>query len=192
MNEYSDECVLTFLKNQGQLFSEPVAETMEEAEAFMQEYRKLMLANKGKSYFSVTTLDGTEDSFGPIYCNLNGSEPANAMKNCVSFSWYFLRKYVDKAVPSPIGNGFEVVSNLSSTGYPTGNQPRPYAIFSWSNGGYGHTGVVLGVIDDNTFIVGESSCSASHEAPMAAQAAQYRLDDGHNWTFAYTDQWIKF
>ena len=27
MNEYSDECVLTFLKNQGQLFSEPVAET---------------------------------------------------------------------------------------------------------------------------------------------------------------------
>ena len=29
MNEYSDECILTFLKNQGQLFSEPVAETME-------------------------------------------------------------------------------------------------------------------------------------------------------------------
>ena len=26
MNEYSDECILTFLKNQGQLFSEPVAE----------------------------------------------------------------------------------------------------------------------------------------------------------------------
>src|SRR5699024_5636242 len=37
MNEYSDECVLTFLKNQGQLFSEPVAETMEEAEAFLED-----------------------------------------------------------------------------------------------------------------------------------------------------------
>ena len=37
MNEYSDECILTFLKNQGQLFSEPVAETMEEAEAFLEE-----------------------------------------------------------------------------------------------------------------------------------------------------------
>ena len=33
MNEYSEECILTFLKNQGQLFSEPVAETEEEAEA---------------------------------------------------------------------------------------------------------------------------------------------------------------
>ena len=37
MNEYSDECILTFLKNQGQLFSEPVAETMEEAEAFLED-----------------------------------------------------------------------------------------------------------------------------------------------------------
>ena len=35
MNEYSDECILTFLKNQGHLFTEPVAETMEEAEDCM-------------------------------------------------------------------------------------------------------------------------------------------------------------
>ena len=34
MYEYSEECILTFLKNQGQLFAEPVAETEEEAEAF--------------------------------------------------------------------------------------------------------------------------------------------------------------
>ena len=35
MNEFSDECLLTFLQNQGQLFAEPVAETVEEAEAFL-------------------------------------------------------------------------------------------------------------------------------------------------------------
>ena len=32
MNEYDEECLLTFLKKQSQLFDEPVAETMEEAE----------------------------------------------------------------------------------------------------------------------------------------------------------------
>lgn len=37
MNEYSESCILTFLKNQGQLFDEPVAETYGEAEAFLEE-----------------------------------------------------------------------------------------------------------------------------------------------------------
>ena len=35
MNEYSEECLAFFLKNQTQLFDEPVAETMEEAETFL-------------------------------------------------------------------------------------------------------------------------------------------------------------
>ena len=34
---YSKECVETFLKQQGQLFDEPVAETYEEAEEFLEE-----------------------------------------------------------------------------------------------------------------------------------------------------------
>ena len=34
MYEYDEECLKTFLKNQSQLFDEPVAESMEEAEAF--------------------------------------------------------------------------------------------------------------------------------------------------------------
>ena len=34
---YSKACVETFLKNQGQLFDEPVAETYEEAEEFLEE-----------------------------------------------------------------------------------------------------------------------------------------------------------
>ena len=35
MGEYSEECLRTFLKDQGQLFDEPVAETLEEAEDCM-------------------------------------------------------------------------------------------------------------------------------------------------------------
>ena len=37
MNEYDEECLLTILKKQSQLFDEPVAETMEEAEAFLED-----------------------------------------------------------------------------------------------------------------------------------------------------------
>lgn len=37
MYEYDEECLKTFLKNQAQLFDEPVAETLEEAEAFLED-----------------------------------------------------------------------------------------------------------------------------------------------------------
>lgn len=37
MYEYSEECLRTFIKNQGQLFDEPVAGSMEEAEAFLED-----------------------------------------------------------------------------------------------------------------------------------------------------------
>ena len=35
MNEYSEECLSTFLKEQTKLFDEPVAGNLEEAEAFL-------------------------------------------------------------------------------------------------------------------------------------------------------------
>lgn len=37
MYEYDEECLKTFLENQSQLFDEPVAETMAEAEAFLED-----------------------------------------------------------------------------------------------------------------------------------------------------------
>lgn len=37
MYEYDEECLKVFLKKQGQLFDEPVAETLEEAEAFLED-----------------------------------------------------------------------------------------------------------------------------------------------------------
>ena len=37
MNGYSEECLKVFLKEQGRLFDEPVAETLEEAEAFLED-----------------------------------------------------------------------------------------------------------------------------------------------------------
>lgn len=37
MYEYDEECLKTFLRDQGRLFDEPVAETLEEAEAFLED-----------------------------------------------------------------------------------------------------------------------------------------------------------
>ena len=37
MYEYDEDCLKTFIKNQARLFDEPVAETLEEAEAFLED-----------------------------------------------------------------------------------------------------------------------------------------------------------
>lgn len=43
MYEYSEECLKVFLKNQSQLFDEPVAATLEEAEAFLEDCMAVVL-----------------------------------------------------------------------------------------------------------------------------------------------------
>ena len=40
MSDYSEVCLRTFLKEQKKLFAEPVAETLEEAEAFLGELKE--------------------------------------------------------------------------------------------------------------------------------------------------------
>ena len=45
MYEYDEECLKTFLKNQAQLFDEPVAETLEEAEAFLEDCMAAVVEN---------------------------------------------------------------------------------------------------------------------------------------------------
>ena len=43
MHEYDEECLQTFLDNQGKLFDEPVAETLEEAETFLEDCMAVVL-----------------------------------------------------------------------------------------------------------------------------------------------------
>ena len=66
MDEYSEECVLTFLRNQGQLFDEPVAENYEEAEAFLEDCMAVVANSIGevRSYLeeSGMDVDGMTDS----------------------------------------------------------------------------------------------------------------------------------
>lgn len=59
MNEFSDECLLTFLQKQGQLFAEPVAETVEEAEAFLEDCMAVVVDSieEVRDYFEENGMD---------------------------------------------------------------------------------------------------------------------------------------
>ena len=43
MSDYSEICLKTFLKDQKKLFDEPVAENLEEAEAFLEDYMAVVV-----------------------------------------------------------------------------------------------------------------------------------------------------
>ena len=59
MSEYDEECLLTFLKKQSQLFDEPVAETMEEAEACLEDCMAVVVdsLDEVREYFEESGAD---------------------------------------------------------------------------------------------------------------------------------------
>ncbi|MCI8711047.1 MAG: glyoxalase [Ruminococcus sp.] len=59
MNEYSEECLMTFLKKQSQLFDEPVAESIEEAESFLEDCMAVVVDSleEVKAYFEENGAD---------------------------------------------------------------------------------------------------------------------------------------
>lgn len=66
MNEYDEECLLTFLKKQSQLFDEPVAETMEEAEAFLEDCMAVVVdsLDEVREYFEESGADVENKEIG--------------------------------------------------------------------------------------------------------------------------------
>ena len=68
MNEFSEECLITFLRNQEQLFPEPVAETVEEAEAFLEDCMAVVVdtLEEVKEYFEEKGMDVDEMSMNEL------------------------------------------------------------------------------------------------------------------------------
>lgn len=64
MYEYEEECLRIFLKKQAQLFDEPVAETLEEAEAFLEDCMAVVLDSISdvRDYFEESGADVSEMS----------------------------------------------------------------------------------------------------------------------------------
>ena len=71
MREYDDAVLECFLKNQGQLFPEPVAETMEEAEEFLEDCMAV-LAN---------SLEEVLEYFEEVGVDLEGAEGEAVLEN---------------------------------------------------------------------------------------------------------------
>lgn len=65
MSIYSEECLKSFLRDQKQLFDEPVAETMEEAEAFLEDCMAVVVdsISEVRAYFEEEGVD--VDGLGP-------------------------------------------------------------------------------------------------------------------------------
>ena len=65
MEEYNEECLLTFLKNQGRLFDDPVAENLAEAEAFLEDCMAVVVSSieEVREYFQENgaDVDGMSD-----------------------------------------------------------------------------------------------------------------------------------
>ena len=53
MNEFDEECLNVFLENQSQLFEEAVAETLEDAEAFLEDCMAVVVENMDEVYFGM-------------------------------------------------------------------------------------------------------------------------------------------
>ena len=68
MNEFSEECLITFLRNQEQLFPEPVAETVEGAEAFLEDCMAVVVdtLEEVKEYFEENGMDVDEMSMNEL------------------------------------------------------------------------------------------------------------------------------
>ena len=68
MNEFSEECLITFLRNQEQLFPEPVADTVEEAEAFLEDCMAVVVdtLEEVKEYFEENGMDVDEMSMNEL------------------------------------------------------------------------------------------------------------------------------
>lgn len=153
--------------------------TLEQAQAFMNEYKNL----EPKTW--------TVGTNGTLY-NINAAGCGGwPLANCVAFSQYFINRYTTKAGPAPNGKLF--VEQLLALGFTPGyNIPKIYAVFTRSSGENGHTGVVLGIDETNDkIILGEASCGQGMDS---IKASEYKLSTYTNkpdYTYAYTDAFLK-
>ena len=68
MNEFDEECLNVFLENQSQLFEEAVAETLEDAEAFLEDCMAVVVDSieEVKEYFEENGMDVDEMSMNEL------------------------------------------------------------------------------------------------------------------------------
>lgn len=97
-----------------------------------------------KLYFTDDSPVSGGSCWGGTYCG-----------QCTALSGWFVTEMTGYTYYS--GAGGEVVGKLEAKGVPTGNEPRPFSIFSYATGKNGHTGVVLGTLANGNVITIENN-----------------------------------
>lgn len=166
----------------------PGGMTIAEAQEFMQAYRSITPRNYDDPGGDILK-QWSINNVGGCYSDL---------ENCVAFTQWFICVYT--GVCMPLGNGGGVAKQLvdSGRGFTSGNQPRPYAVFSirrkskdCTSESCGHTGVVLGVDEERgKIILGEAGCGMSFDWTNAHEDALSKYTNG-NYEYAYTDAILK-
>ena len=112
------------------------------------------------------------------------------LANCVAFSQYFINRYTTINYAHP-RNGRYVVDSLAEIGFPTGTTPRVYSVFSTASSEAGHTGVIVGIDNENNKIyVAQMGCGyeLSYEFGIEYELSKFTNGD---YVFAYTDGFLK-
>jgi len=111
---------------------------------------------------------------------------------CTTFVSYFVSRFTSVKNPS-IPNGKDVTNRLNST-YSGAfksvakKDVQPYTVFSGVGGQYGHTGVILGVLDDGSIIVGEANARMSGAGMVKQKYLGKKPDPGGKGLVAI-EQW---
>lgn len=110
---------------------------------------------------------------------------------CTAVSGWFVTTKTD--YPYGGGNGESVVANMKDRGVPTGNQPKPFSVFSYYTGDFGHTGVVLGVLSNGDVITLENNWPQDDDRQGGILIVrQYNLKKAEKGvTFAYVGDKLK-
>lgn len=104
---------------------------------------------------------------------------------CTTLSGWFVTKMTGYTYGG--GNGGDVVDNLKTKGVPMGYTPKPFSIFSYDTGKFGHTGLVLGVEGDGTVITLENNWPTN-----TLSVRKYNIKgDYPNVKFAYVNNKLK-
>lgn len=120
--------------------------------------------------------------------------------NCVSFSTFFVQMFTDiggKAVANggdkkgciACKDGFKVVNELEKLGVEVGTEPKPYSVFSisqghWGTGEAGHTGVVIRVEGEKITFMDASWGNEGYTGIREATLSDFKNDSYPN-VYAY-------
>jgi hypothetical protein len=173
----------------------PGGMTVDQAISFMKTYATAIGAGtnvavaKSWSFGSTATQIGVSIGHGGGVSQFSryGSKAADNGQ-CTAFSaWFYDNYYYPKTNQAYLGgNGNEVVGRMRGiNGVAIDGSMPAYAIFS-KNGGTSstmHTGVVLGVGEDGSFITGEGNYDGNGGVAVVKYPSS-ALNDG-TWTFAY-------